>query len=838
MDRQSPGVKDAETNRTVAATTPTTSAVITMATASFSTPTCTQAPSASLRILPPDRHAVQVIQQAIHRPQTMAAQYLHQMYAAQQQHLMLQTAALQQHQHTPHLQSLATIQQVCVCQRQSPSLHSSSNGSLPPPPGVSQNSITLPASPVTAQLISRTQASSSAAAGTTISQQAMLLGNRPANCNQAQMYLRTQMLILTPAATVAAVQSDIPAVTSCSSLPPSSQVQNLAVRAHLPGALTKAQSVLLKPSSQSQVLSPATSLSKMSICALKANQQTNASPEAGTETRPADVTQLGSQIIAPATYSPVQPHSLVKQQLPCRGAHHQLLLHQAAGGAPSHRQLQPIALRVTPQETNSTPLSLSMKRLAFPTQTQTSNYPPAPSSSCLTSVFASSAQTSTLATTLQPQPPPLVAAPQRRTSFAPLQNQPPPPPPPLVLPRLPQNPPASLQRLSLHSIQALAIHSGQVLLTEEELPVAQALVQMPYQNLPPPQTVAVDLKVHPVRHTAAPPSAQTCKVNGLSSEERKEECFPSPQRDRTPPPPTMSPRENGTAAPPLPPPPPPLLPAAVRGLSQPPSAPASLPESPDSLLRPHILTHLIEGFVIREGLEPFPMGPSSLLGDQQATLPDSQEIRTNGDAAPEDGLMDAEQSDSTDSEMEHDAPTADAAEPSGSVAADVLQCEFCGKSGYVHTFLRSKRFCSMSCVRRFSVSCSKRITLLRADSTVGWSHRPMGRRGRPPRTVNGASREHFLRQVHGSFGSEETQRVSLRKEEEEEEDEPPMPMTTRLRRQAERERERERVKEREREEQQEQRRTETLSGSDREEDLCSPSQWNVEQVFSYINSLP
>lgn len=53
-----------------------------------------------------------MIQHAIQRPQSMAAQYLHQMYAAQQQHLMLQTAALQQHQHTPHLQTVATIQQV------------------------------------------------------------------------------------------------------------------------------------------------------------------------------------------------------------------------------------------------------------------------------------------------------------------------------------------------------------------------------------------------------------------------------------------------------------------------------------------------------------------------------------------------------------------------------------------------------------------------------------------------------------------------------------------------------------------------------------------------------
>lgn len=53
--------------------------------------------------------------------------------------------------------------------------------------------ITLPASSVTAHLIGRSQTSNSTAAAT-VSQQAMLLGNRPANCNQAQMYLRTQMV--------------------------------------------------------------------------------------------------------------------------------------------------------------------------------------------------------------------------------------------------------------------------------------------------------------------------------------------------------------------------------------------------------------------------------------------------------------------------------------------------------------------------------------------------------------------------------------------------------------------------------------------------------------------
>ncbi|XP_067462411.1 polyhomeotic-like protein 3 isoform X1 [Thunnus thynnus] len=865
MDRQSPGDKQqSETNRTVATITPTTSAAVTMATVSSGSTTCTQAPSTSLSIIPPDRQAVQVIQHAIHRPQSMAAQYLHQMYAAQQQHLMLQTAALQQHQHTPHLQSLATIQQASVCQRQSPS---SSSGSLVhPPSGVSQNSITLPASPVTAQLIGRTQASNSTAAATTISQQAMLLGNRPANCNQAQMYLRTQMLILTPTATVAAVQSDLPAVTSCSSLPTSSQVQNLALRAHLPGALATAHSVILKPSAQSQAqtLAPTASLSKTSICALKANHLTDSS----TETGPTDITRLasGTQIIAPA-YSPVQTHALVKQQLSCppgqRVAHHQLILQQATAAAPNHRQLQPIALRVAPQETNSNTLPLSVKRLTSAQPHTPSSDPQTSSSSSspsVTSVFASSAQISLPAATVQPQPPPLVAAPQRRTSFPQVQNQPPPPPPPLVLPRLPQNPPASLQRLSLHSVQALAVQSGQVLLTERELPVAEALVQMPYQNLPPPQTVAVDLKVHPVRRNETSSSGHTCRVNGLSSEERKEERSPSPHKDKTPTPLIVSPKQNGavmssssvlsshsavrspqveapsqlttssgsnSSNPPPPPLPPAILPAAVRGPSQPPSTPASLPGSPDRILTTQILTHLVEGFIIQEGLEPFPVGPSSLLADQQASLPESQEIQTNGDAAAEDSPLDADQSDSTDSEMENNGPAADAL---GESASGVLQCEFCGSRGYAHTFLRSKRFCSMTCVRRFSVSCTKRITMLRAGR---WGHRPTGRRGRPPSRVNGASREHFLRQANGSFGAEEIQQSSLREdeeEEEEEEDEPPVPMTTRLRKQAERERERER--------EHEQRMTETISVSDGEEDVGCPSQWNVEQVFSYINSLP
>uniref|UniRef100_A0A8D0ASW6 Polyhomeotic homolog 3 n=1 Tax=Sander lucioperca TaxID=283035 RepID=A0A8D0ASW6_SANLU len=691
MERQGPGEKQADTNRTVATTTPITSAAITMATVNSGSTTCTQ-----------------VIQHTIHRPQSMAAQYLHQMYAAQQQHqLMLQTAALQQHQHSPHLQSLATIQK-------SPS---SSSGSLVhQPAGVSQNSVT---SPVTAHLIGRTQTSTGAA--TTISQQAMLLGNRPANCNQAQMYLRTQM------------------------------VQIFSHISHYTCFMYLFVFVCLY----------------LHVCLC--------------------ITLL-------AAYSPVQTHTLVKQQLSClpgqRVAHHQLILQQATGGAPNHRQLQPIALRVAPQETNTKPLSLSVKRLTTPsTQSQTNNNPQGPSSSSTSvpSVFASSAQTSIPAATVQPQPPPLVAAPQRRTSFPQVQNQPPPPPPPLVLPRLPQNPPASLQRLSLHSVQALAVHSGHMLLTEQELPVAEALVQMPYQNLPPPQTVAVNLKVHRVRHNETPSVSHR-----VLSEERKDECSPSPQQDRTltsligrpviRSPVVEEPSQLTTTSSNPPPLPPPVLPAAARGPTQPPSSPTSVPESPDRILTTHVLTHLIEGFVIREGLEPFPIllflmhlliqvVSSSLLADQVCVCVCvcERERETNSWSCEVSEL--------------------------GESAEGVLQCEFCGSRGYAHTFLRSKRFCSMTCIFVQICLCAP--------------------------------------QARGSFGSEESRQSSLIEEdeqEEEEEDEPPIPMTTRLRKQAERQRERER--------EQEQRMTETISVSDGEDDVGCPSQWNVEQVFSYINSLP
>uniref|UniRef100_A0A8C6ZII8 PHC2 protein n=1 Tax=Nothoprocta perdicaria TaxID=30464 RepID=A0A8C6ZII8_NOTPE len=139
----------------------------------------------------PDRQTV--IQQALHRQPSTAAQYLQQMYAAQQQHLMLQTAALQQqHLTSAQLQSLAAVQQPTVSPARPPRAPTCP-AAAPSPLLVPQ--INLAAAPAAAQLLNRAQSVNSAASG--IAQQAVLLGNAasPAlTASQAQMYLRAQMV--------------------------------------------------------------------------------------------------------------------------------------------------------------------------------------------------------------------------------------------------------------------------------------------------------------------------------------------------------------------------------------------------------------------------------------------------------------------------------------------------------------------------------------------------------------------------------------------------------------------------------------------------------------------
>ncbi|XP_035134716.3 polyhomeotic-like protein 3 isoform X7 [Callithrix jacchus] len=853
-----------------------------------------------------DRHAVQVIQQALHRPPSSAAQYLQQMYAAQQQHLMLHTAALQQqHLSSSQLQSLAAVQASLSSGRPS----TSPTGSVTQQSSMSQTS-----------------------------------------------------LIFTPATTVAAVQSDIPVVSSSSS--PScqsaaTQVQNLTLRSQKLGVLSSSQNGPPKSTSQTQSLTICHN--KTTVTSSKISQR-DPSPESNKkgespslESRSTAVTRTSSihQLIAPASYSPIQPHSLIKHQQiplhspPSKVSHHQLILQQ------QQQQIQPITLQnptqdpppsqhciplqnhglppapsnaqsqhCSPIQSHPPPLTVSPNQSQSTQQSVVVSPPPphSPSQSPtiiihpqaliqphpLVSSALQPGPNLQQSTTNQVQPTaqlnlpshlPLPASPvvhigpvqqsalvspgqqivsPSHQQYSTLQSSPIPIASP---PQMSTSPPAQIPPLPLQSMQSLQVQpeilsQGQVLVqnalvSEEELPAAEALVQLPFQTLPPPQTVAVNLQVQPPAPVDPPVgmhlnqchlhkvfSLKVYQVEDVCEEEMPEESDECVRMDRTPPPPTLSPAaitvgrgEDLTSEHPLlehvelpavasvsasvikspsdpshvsVPPPPLLLPAATtrsNSTSMHSSIPSTENKPPQAIVKPQILTHVIEGFVIQEGLEPFPVSRSSLLIEQpvkKRPLLDNQVINSVC-VQPELQNNTKHADNSSDTEMEDMI----AEETLEEMDSELLKCEFCGKMGYANEFLRSKRFCTMSCAKRYNVSCSKKFALSR------WNRKPdnqsLGHRGRRPSGPDGAAREHILRQLPITYPSAEEDLASH-------EDSVPSVMTTRLRRQSERERERELRDVRIRKMPEN---TDLLPVAQTE-----PSIWTVDDVWAFIHSLP
>ncbi|XP_049985210.1 polyhomeotic-like protein 3 isoform X4 [Alexandromys fortis] len=857
-----------------------------------------------------DRHAVQVIQQALHRPPSSAAQYLQQMYAAQQQHLMLHTAALQQqHLSSSQLQSLAAVQASLSSGRPA----TSPTGSVTQQSSMSQTSINLSTSPTPAQLMSRSQASSSTSGS--ITQQTMLLGSTSPTltASQAQMYLRAQM------------------------------VQNLTLRSQKLGVLSSSQNGPPKSTGQTQSLTICHN--KTTVTSSKISQR-DPSPESkkggspSLESRSTAVTRTSSihQLIAPASYSPIQPHSLIKhQQIPLHSpppkvSHHQLILQQ------QQQQIQPITLQsptqdpppsqhciplpnhglspapsnaqsqhCSPIQSHPPPLTVSPNQAQSAQQSVVVSPPPPHSPSQSPTIIihpqaliqphplvSSALQTGPnlqQATADQVQPTaqlnlpshlPLAASPvvhigpvQQSALVSPAQQIVSPtshqqysalqssPIPIATPPQMSTSPPAQIPPLPLQSMQSLQVQpeilsQGQVLVqnalvSEEELPAAEALVQLPFQTLPPPQTVAVNLQVQPPAPVDPPVVYQ---VEDVCEEEMPEESDECARMDRTPPPPTLSPAaitvgrgEDLTSEHPLleqvelpavasvsasvikspsdpahgsVPPPPLLIPAAAtRGnsTSMASSAPSVENKPPQAIVKPQILTHVIEGFVIQEGLEPFPVSRSSLLIDQpvkKRPLLDNQVVNSVC-VQPELQNNTKHADNSSDTEMEDMI----AEETLEEMDSELLKCEFCGKMGYPNEFLRSKRFCTMSCAKRYNVSCSKKFALSR------WNRKPdnqsLGHRGRRPSGPEGTAREHILRQLPITYPSAEEDLASH-------EDSVPSAMTTRLRRQSEREREREL-------------RDVRMRKMPENSDLLpvsqtEPSIWTVDDVWAFIHSLP
>ncbi|KAK1880479.1 Polyhomeotic-like protein 3 [Dissostichus eleginoides] len=119
-----------------------------------------------------------------------------------------------------------------------------------------------------------------------------------------------------------------------------------------------------------------------------------------------------------------------------------------------------------------------------------------------------------------------------------------------------------------------------------------------------------------------------------------------------------NPIEAGSGAPPASSSPSPLL-TVSRGVLQGERAPP-----PQAVVKPNVLTHLIEGFVIQEGAEPFPVC-GSVKGSPGEDSPDTNQSETV-------------------------------------TTATVLKCEYCKNFAPASQFRGTKRFCSMSCAKRYN----------------------------------------------------------------------------------------------------------------------------------------
>ncbi|KAK5922132.1 hypothetical protein CgunFtcFv8_019427 [Champsocephalus gunnari] len=171
---------------------------------------------------------------------------------------------------------------------------------------------------------------------------------------------------------------------------------------------------------------------------------------------------------------------------------------------------------------------------------------------------------------------------------------------------------------------------------------------------------------------------------GIGSLKRKSDCDASndmatesfnsaPMKHAAPP---LSPGPKKDSAPP-----------AAAAFSCPPTLSLPLPLSrvghgdkdravPQAVVKPQVLTHLIEGFVIQEGAEPFPV--AGLLKDRDFALVGRSE---NG--------------------------------------PPLLKCEYCGSLAPASQFKGSKRFCSNTCAKRYNVSCSQHFKTSRGRSGGG-----------------------------------------------------------------------------------------------------------------------
>uniref|UniRef100_Q8IXK0-4 Isoform 4 of Polyhomeotic-like protein 2 n=1 Tax=Homo sapiens TaxID=9606 RepID=Q8IXK0-4 len=603
----------------------------------------------------PDRQTVQVIQQALHRQPSTAAQYLQQMYAAQQQHLMLQTAALQQqHLSSAQLQSLAAVQQASLVSNRQGST-SGSNVSAQAP--AQSSSINLAASPAAAQLLNRAQSVNSAAASG-IAQQAVLLGNTssPAlTASQAQMYLRAQMvqnLTLrtqqTPAAAASGPTPTQPVLPSLALKPTPGGSQPLPTPAQSRNT-AQASPAGAKPGIADSVMEPHKKGD--------GNSSVPGSMEGRAGLSRTVPAVAAHPLIAPA-YAQLQPHQLLPQ--------------------PSSKHLQPqFVIQQQPQPQQQQPPPQQSRPVL--------QAEPHPQLASVSPSVALQPSSEAHAMPLGPVTPALPLQCPTANLHKPGGSQQCHPPTPDTGPQNghPEGVP--------HTPQRRFQHTSAVILQLQPASPPQQCVPDDWKEVAPGEKSVPETRSGPSPHQQA---IVTAMPGGL----------PVPTSPNIQPSPA---HETGQG-----------IVHALTDLSSPgmtsgngnsaSSIAGTAPQNgenkpPQAIVKPQILTHVIEGFVIQEGAEPFPVGRSSLLVGNlkkkyaQGFLPEK--------------LPQQDHTTTTDSEMEE--PYLQESKEEG--APLKLKCELCGRVDFAYKFKRSKRFCSMACAKRYNVGCTKRVGLFHSD---------------------------------------------------------------------------------------------------------------------------
>uniref|UniRef100_A0A673MIG1 Polyhomeotic-like protein 3 n=1 Tax=Sinocyclocheilus rhinocerous TaxID=307959 RepID=A0A673MIG1_9TELE len=680
----------------------------------------------------------------------------------------------------------------------------------------SPKTVSLPNTPGSTPLVRGSQNPSTARK---ISPQALLLGKSPST-SQAQMLLRAQML------------------------------QSLTLRPPPTGTLTIPPNLPLKPTTSSQP--PPLSCSRLPTFHLRPSQPVNAprkdgatkteSPASQTAQTKAPVRHL--TVPPPSLYAPAQAHALAKQKLNSSGLkrpHSQISIPQHPFNQRHTVSAQSASVPITvpsPARSHLTPHTLTLPlrssspggsllatkqllRIALSSasaqctngQSKTATVSPPhdliQSKPLISPVLAKPECPAQPLRTPNPCPQLVQLSPSRQTTAA---------TPLITTPLL-----ASPQRASPPSPVLPLVSTSSILAPLQSLLTSQSPTQPPETSKEPkdrkeeqkegdvPEQTPQDLKcpapqekiTQPV--TVDQPSSETTEkvikytISSLSSDM-------SPIQSSITQPLDMSPVDSCF--------PPKFHPVLERPPVQPPTVTqmkATEAQQPSEAAKPLVLTHLVEGFIIQEGLEPFPVSRSSLM------VGPVHESGVNG-------VREAELIPSS-SEPPEDSTDSDDVVTNNGVGRShklVLQCQFCKRKGTAQTFPRSKRFCSKSCAKRFSYT--KRFRALRRCVSEG-GHRS---------ELSGAE-ENFHQAKHGTT---EQWRI-LQQPPHEGEDVTAAPMKTRLRRHTEQEREREiRVR---------QTVEETRSAPTSPIDPVSPTdvspypepaQWSVDQVSSFISNLP